>query len=62
MAVVAAFKLHNLVAAGVAASQTDGTHAGFGAGGNETDFFNGRNETLNFFGNINFTDSRSTEA
>ena len=62
VAVVAAFKLHNLIAAGVAASPTDGAHAGFGAGGDETDFFNGRNETLNFFGNINFNDGRSTEA
>ena len=38
--VVAALELDNLVAARVAAGETDRAHAGFGAGGDETDGLN----------------------
>ncbi len=54
MAVVAAFKLDDLVTAGKAARQADGAHGGFGAGRHQAHRFNRRHQLDDFFGDQDF--------
>ena len=49
VAVVAPFELHDLVALRVAARETDGTHAGFGAGTHEPHLFTVGHDLEDFF-------------
>ena len=54
MAVVAAFKFDDFVAAGKTACQTDGGHSGFGTGADEAQPFDGRHDFGDFFGDDDF--------
>ncbi len=50
MAVVAAFEFDDFIAAGGASRQANGAHGRFGAGADQTHFFNGRHAGNNGFG------------
>ena len=54
MAVVAAFKLDDFVAAGKAAREADGRHGGFGAGADQPQLFDAGHEFGDFFGDDDF--------
>ncbi|CWP41039.1 Uncharacterised protein [Neisseria meningitidis] len=54
MAVVAAFKFDDFVAAGKTACQTDGGHSGFGTGADKAQPFDGRHDFGDLFGNGDF--------
>jgi len=54
VAVVAAFELDDEVAAGESAGETDGGHAGLGAGGDKAEFFDGGEAASDEFGQICF--------
>ena len=61
MAVVAAFKLDDFVAAGKTACQTDGGHRCFRAGADKAQLLDGRHDFGDFFGNDNFAFSWRTK-
>ena len=61
VAVVAAGKLDDQVAAGEAAGQPDGGHGGFGAGGHHPDAFGGRDAFLDDRGQVGLVRRRGAE-
>ena len=54
VAVVAALELDDLVAPRIAAGESNGRHAGFRAGADETNLIHGRHELADFFGDERF--------
>lgn len=62
MAVVAAFELHDLVAACEAARETQRAHGRLGARGHQPHLFDGRHETADFLGHDHFGFGRRAEA
>ena len=61
MTVVAALKLDDAVAAGVTAGKTNRRHAGFRAGGDETNFLHCRKNVRDHFGDFNLSTRGSAE-
>ena len=62
VAVVAAFELDDEVAAGEAARQTDGRHAGLGAGADEAQLLDGGKQRRDQFGEVGFAGVGGAEA
>ena len=61
MAVVAAFKFHDFVAAGIAARQADGRHGGFGTRADQTHALDAGHQFGDFFRYYSFCGSRRAE-
>ena len=62
MAVVAAFELDDLVAAGIATGQANGAHGGFGAGVDHADHVHGRHQLADLVGHGDFGGGGGAEA
>ena len=54
MAVIAAFELHDLVSAGIAAGESNRAHGGLGAGINHAHQVNGRDQFADLLGHFGF--------
>ena len=62
VAVVAAFELDDEVAAGESAGEADGGHAGFGAGSDEAELFDGGKAACDELGEVGFGGDGGSEA